>query len=110
MAAKPKPRVKVPRKVARGEVFQVKSLISHRMESGQRKDKKTGKKIPKKIINRFIARFNGREVFSADWYPAISANPYMAFYLRATESGTLELVWFDDDGSEYRKSSKIQVT
>ena len=51
-----KPRVKVPSKVAKGEVFEVKSLISHTMESGQRKDRKTGETIPRMIINRFVAR------------------------------------------------------
>lgn len=107
--AKPKPRVKVPRNIKAGDVIQVKSLISHKMESGQRKDKKTGQKIPRQIINKFVATFDGTEVFSADWYPAISANPYMAFYMRADKSGELELTWTDDDGSTYSKKTAITV-
>ena len=106
--AKPKPRVKVPKHAKAGDVIEVKSLISHKMESGQRKDK-AGKKIPRQIINKFVATFGGAEVFSADWYPAISANPYMAFYMRVEKSGDLELTWTDDDGSTYTKKTAITV-
>jgi sulfur-oxidizing protein SoxZ len=108
--AKIKPRVKVPKTVKRGEIFEIKSLISHKMETGQRKDKKTGDKIPRKIINSFRCTYNGETVFSADWHPAISANPYMAFHTVATESGTLEFLWVDDDGTEYTKTAKLKVT
>ncbi len=105
-----KARMKVPKKVRKGEPFQVKSLISHKMESGQRKDKKTGKPIPRMIINKFTARYNGTEVFSADWAPAISANPYMAFYVRADASGELELAWTDDQGKTVTKTAQVTVT
>lgn len=108
--AKAKARVKAPKSVAKGEIFQVKTLISHKMESGQRKDKKTGDKIPRLILNKFVCRYNGEEVFTCDWAPAISANPYTAFYLRAKESGTLDFTWTDDNGETFEKSSKIKVT
>ncbi len=104
----PKPRVKVPKTAKKGDVIQIKTLIAHKMESGQRKDKK-GAVIPRKIINKFEAKYNGEVVFSADWHPAISANPYMAFHTVATESGTLEFIWTDDDGSVYTKTAKITV-
>ena len=99
--AKPKPRVKLPKTAAKGEVIQIKTLISHTMESGQRKDRKTGEKIPRKIINKFVCTFNGKEVFSADWHGAISANPYMSFYTMATESGEFEFTWTDDSGAVF---------
>ena len=105
-----KPRVKVPKKVAKGEVFEVKTLISHVMESGQRKDRSSGELIPRKIINRFIATYNGVEVFSADWHPAISANPYMSFFMKADESGTLELQWVDDEGETVSVKKDITVS
>ncbi len=105
-----KARVKVPSKVAKGEVFEVKTLISHVMESGQRKDRSTGELIPRSIINKFIARYNGVEVFSADWHPAISANPYMSFYMKAEESGTLELIWVDDEGATVSVTKDINVS
>ncbi len=106
--AKARIRIKAPKSAKKGEIIQIKTLVSHKMETGQRKDKK-GKKIPRKIINKFVAKFNGKDVFTSDWAPAISANPYLAFHMRATESGTLETSWTDDDGTVYRKSAEIKV-
>lgn len=103
-----KPRVKVPKKAEAGDIITIKTLISHKMESGQRKDKK-GEKIPRKIINRFTATFNGTEVFSADIDPAVSANPYLEFRVKVNESGTFKFLWVDDDGSEYTTEKKITV-
>ena len=107
--AKSKPRVKLPKKAKQGEIIQIKTLISHKMETGQRKDKKTGEIIPRMIINKFVCTFNGKEVFSADWHGAISANPYMSFYTVATESGELEFTWVDDLGEQYTETTPIQV-
>ncbi len=108
MATKPTPRVRVPAKAAAGEVIEIKTLISHEMESGQRKDSK-GEVIPRRIINKFTASFNGKPVFAADWHPAISANPYQAFFFKATESGEFTFIWKDDDGSEYVSKNKLAV-
>ena len=105
-----KARVKVPKKVKKGEIFQVKTLVSHKMETGRRKDKKTGEPIPRMIINKFVCAFNGKEVFSSDWHPAVSANPYMSFYLKATESGKLDMTWTEDNGKTTTKSAKVNVT
>ena len=104
-----KPRVKVPKKAEAGEIITIKTLISHSMESGQRKDRETGETIPRKIINKFTCSFNGQEVFTADLDPAVSSNPYIEFSARVTESGTFKFVWFDDDGSEYTTEKKISV-
>ncbi len=104
-----KPRVKVPKTAAKGEVIEIKTLISHTMESGLRKDRKTGELIPRQIINKFVCSFNGKEVFAADFHPAVSANPYMSFYTRVEESGTFEFTWIDDDGSTYSKTAEIAV-
>ena len=62
MATQPTPRVRVPAQAKPGELFEIKTLISHEMESGQRKDA-AGKIVPRKIINKFIAEFNGKTVF-----------------------------------------------
>ena len=104
----PTPRVRMPATAKAGEVIEVKTLISHEMESGQRKDA-SGNTIPRKIIKSFRATFNGKEVFRADWQPAISANPYQAFFVRVPESGTFEFVWTDDDGSVYKAEQKVTV-
>ena len=106
--ARVKPRVKVPRKADAGEVVTIKTLISHPMESGQRKDS-DGNPIPRQIINKFTARFNGQEVISADLEPAVSANPYFEFQLKVPETGTLSFEWVDDDGSVYTEEKTITV-
>lgn len=69
-----KPRIKLPKEAKKGEIIQIKTLVSHLMESGQRKDAQ-GKPIARKIINKFTCEFNGRPVFSCALEPAISANP-----------------------------------
>lgn len=103
-----KPRVKVPKTAKAGEVITIKTLISHKMETGLRKDKQ-GKPIPRRIINKFSAAFNGTEVFSADIHPAISANPYFEFQAKLSESGIFKFSWTDDDGSVYESEAKITV-
>lgn len=106
--AKVKPRVKVPKKADKGEVITIKTLISHPMESGQRKDKK-GNPIPRKIINKFTCEFEGMTVFSTDIEPSVSANPYLQFSAKVENSGTFKFTWVDDDGSVYTDEKKITV-
>ena len=108
MATAPTPRVRVPPTAKPGEMIEIKTLISHEMESGQRKDA-AGAVIPRKIINKFTAAFNGKTVFEADWNPSISANPYQSFFYKAAESGDFTFTWKDDDGSEYKATNKLTV-
>ena len=78
-----KPRIKLDKKEAKkGDIIEVKALVSHVMETGQRKDR-DGKVIPRKILNKFTCTVNGKEVFSADFEPAVSANPYIQFKFKA---------------------------
>ncbi len=107
--AKVKPRVKVPKKAEVGEVITIKTLISHPMESGQRKDKKTGELIPRKIINNFVASFEGQEVVNVNIDPAVSANPYFQFDMKFPGAGTMKFTWTDDDGSVYETEKTIKV-
>ncbi len=74
MAEGVKPRVKVPKSADAGEAITIKTLISHQMESGQRKDG-DGNPIPRSIINRFTCEFNGESVIDVKLEPAISTNP-----------------------------------
>jgi sulfur-oxidizing protein SoxZ len=104
-----KPRIKLPKSAAKGELLDIKTLITHPMESGQRKDE-AGQPIPRKIINKFVASFNGKEVFRADLYPSMAANPYIVFYLKMAESGKFQFAWTDDDGSVYTDEKDITVT
>lgn len=107
--AKVKPRVKVPKKAKAGETITIKSLISHPMETGQRKDKKTGDLIPRRIINKFQVTFNGEDVITVDIDPAVSANPYFQFDMVVPEAGTVRFEWTDDDGTVYDLEKKIAI-
>ena len=104
----PTPRVQVPSVAAKGEVFQVKALISHQMETGLRRDPQ-GDVIPRKIINRFACRYSDIVVFDVDLHEAVAANPYIEFYLRATESGHLDFVWEEDGGGVYSLAHHLMV-
>ena len=105
----PLPRVQVPETVRKGDVFQVKAIIRHRMETGLRHDGE-GKVIPRKIISKFICRYNRVEVFVVDLHEAVAANPYFEFYLLATESGRLDFVWQEDGGAGYFLACQLTVT
>jgi sulfur-oxidizing protein SoxZ len=106
--SKPTPKVRMPSQAKAGEIIEIKTLIAHEMESGQRKDA-SGKVIPRKIINRFVASFNEKPVFEAEWFPSVSSNPYQSFFFKAAESGEFTFTWKDDDGSEYVTKNKLAV-
>jgi len=109
MATAVKPRIKLDRKeVKAGDIVEVKALVSHVMETGQRKDPQ-GNTIPRKILNKFTCTVAGKQVFAADFEPAISANPYIQFKFKATESGPVVLTWTDDDGSTIVGEETIKV-
>ena len=104
-----KPRIKVPKSASAGEVITIKTLISHEMESGQRKDK-DGNAIPRQIINKFTCAFNGATVFECDLDPAISANPYFEFTAKVSEAGTFKFTWQDDNGETYEAEEQIAIS
>ncbi|MBL6933425.1 MAG: thiosulfate oxidation carrier complex protein SoxZ [Rhodospirillales bacterium] len=103
------PRVRVPKKVKQGDVFEVKTLVTHPMETGLRNDKETGQKIPRDIINKVNVTYNGKEVMKAIWHPAMSANPYSAFFVVADQSGPMTFTWIDDNAEIYTKEVMINV-
>ena len=108
MAENVTPRVRVPKTAKAGEAVTIKSLISHLMESGQRRDK-DGNLVPRSIINRFTADFNGKNVIDVTIEPAVSTNPYFEFQATVPESGAFAFTWYDDDGSVYEESVEIKV-
>ncbi len=109
MASGVKPRVKVPKTAKAGDTITIKTLINHKMESGQRKDG-DGNIIPRSIINRFTADFNGQNVIDVTLEPAISTNPYFQFDANVPETGEFKFTWYDDDGSVYETAKKISVS
>ena len=100
--------INVPPKAKRGQVIEIKTLISHVMETGYRHDN-MGKPIPRDIITQLTCSYNGEEIFRADLYPAIAANPFVTFYTVATESGTIAFEWTGDNGFHETASAKITV-
>jgi len=104
----PTPRIVVPSSARKGEVFTVKSIISHQMETGLRKTE-GGETIPRKIIHKFTCTYGGTVVFGVDLHEAMSANPFIEFSLVATESGRLEFIWEEDGGGVYSVSHELLV-
>ena len=105
----PQPRIVVPATAGKGEAFPVKTIISHEMETGLRFDE-NGAVIPRKIINKLVCTYDGTVVFSVDLHEAVSANPYVEFFLMATESGRLEFTWEEDGGGIYSLSHDLVVS
>ena len=101
-------RINVPKTVQRGEVIEIRTLISHPMETGYRRDY-LGKTLPRDIITEFKCTYNGAEVCRAVFHPAISANPYLAFPVRISESGTLQFIWTGDNGFTHSESAPVSV-
>ncbi len=100
--------INFPSRAKRGEIIEIKTLIQHPMETGYRLDSQ-GAVIPRDIISRFTCVYNGDEVFRAELFPAISANPFIAFSTVATESGELVFSWIDDDGQIQSEIRQIKV-
>jgi sulfur-oxidizing protein SoxZ len=100
--------VNVPGTAKRGEVIEIKTLVSHPMETGYRRTQ-VGAPIPRDIIRLFVCTYNGTEVFRAELHPAIAANPFIVFSTVATESGTLAFQWTGDNGFSATESADITV-
>ena len=100
--------INVPPKAKRGQIIEIKVLISHPMETGYRRNN-VGEVIPRDIINKLVCTYNGEEVFRADLFPAIAANPFISFFTVATESGVIALSWTDDQGGNETRLANIAV-
>ena len=101
--------VNVPKAVKRGEPIEVKLLISHPMESGQRRDE-AGRVVPRQIIHDFRCTYNGVEVIRLALNPAIAANPFLSFAAVADRSGPLVFTWSDDAGATQTETAAVEVT
>ena len=101
-------RIQVPDELKHGEVFEVRLLIRHPMETGFRYNN-VGKSIPKNVIHLITCRYNGVEVFRAETSSGIAANPYLSFFAVAEASGELEFVWTDDAGVTETERVPIHV-
>lgn len=100
--------INVPKKAKRGDVIEIKTLMSHVMETGYRRTA-SGEVIPRDIITSFACRYNGEEIFRADLFPATAANPFLSFFTIATESGKFDFEWIGDNGFSESASATITV-
>ena len=101
--------ITLPPSAAQGSLIEVRCLIAHPMETGYRRDA-DGRLLPRNILRHFECRFEGELVFAAELYPAIAANPYLAFPLRADASGTLQFRWRGDDGFDQTETARLNVS
>ena len=102
-------RLKYKKIVKAGENVKIKTLAEHEMETGVRRDNLTGVIYPRLIIQSVIAKYNGKIVFKANWFSGVSANPYLAFYITAKESGLIEIEWKDDHATTSYKRGYLKV-
>ncbi len=94
---------------AQGAEAEVKALITHPMETGQRKDKKTGQAIPAHFIQELVCKHNGAQVMSAQWGAAVSKNPYVSFVIAGAKAGdAIEMSWVDNKGEKDSASAKVE--
>ena len=101
--------IAMPARAKKGEIIEIRAIAQHDMETGFRYSE-AGKVIPRDIIRRFGCTYNDVEVFRADFYPGMGANPLVTFTTIATETATLEFKWVGDDGYESINQSHLQVT
>ena len=104
----PSALINVPPKAKRGDVIEIKTRMSHIMETGDR-HMAPEEVVPRDIITSFTCRYNGTEIFRADLFPAIAANPYLSFFTIARESGKIEFEWIGDNGYASTASASITV-
>ena len=94
---------------AKDDVATVKALISHPMETGQRKDKKTGKLVPAHFIQEVVCEHKGNKIMTANWGPAISKNPYLSFRFTGAAAGdTVTLSWVDNKGEKDSSEATVK--
>lgn len=101
--------VSVPKTAQRGDIVDIRAMIAHPMETGYRMGP-NGVAIPRRIITRLTCTYGGDEVFAAEFFPAVSANPFVSFSLVAVASGTVGFTWTDETGATMTASAEIVVS
>ena len=100
--------IKVRAKLKDG-VVEVKALMTHPMETGTRKDTKTGEKIPAHFIQEVICKHGETTVMTAQWSGGVSKNPYLAFQFKGGAKGdTVSLSWVDNKGESDSAEAEIK--
>lgn len=102
-------RISIPNRARVGEVIEIKTLITHPMESGFRRNS-VGQQIPRDILTHFSCAFNDKIIFEATLQPGIAANPYLTFHHRVTTSGRYTLKWTDQHGETTIHTRELSAT
>ncbi|MFM2443126.1 MAG: thiosulfate oxidation carrier complex protein SoxZ [Pseudomonadota bacterium] len=100
--------INIPKGARRGDIIEIKTLLSHPMETGFRTGM-DGQLVPRDIIEKFVCTYNGEVVFSADLHPSVTANPFISFTTVAMESGALVFAWTDNHGKTQVQTARIDV-
>lgn len=103
-----KPRIRLPRSAKVGEIAEIKTLVSHVMETGLRKDA-NGDLIPRMIINRFTCEYGGDTVIDMQLHGSVSANPYVEFDLLVSDATDVVFTWYEDGGAVYTEKQQLSV-
>lgn len=101
-------RLTLPERLRAGEDFEVRLLLQHPMETGQRVDGE-GRRLPRDIVTEVEALLDGQRVWRAQLQPAVAANPYLAFWLRVERAGVLEIFWRGDRAFEHRQRAVLTL-
>jgi sulfur-oxidizing protein SoxZ len=93
-----------------GDKVDVRILMSHEMETGQRKDAK-GALIPAHFIQNVTATHNGKTVLAAEWGPAVAKNPFLAFKFAGGKPGEkIVVTWIDNKGDKRTDEAVISAS
>ena len=103
-----KPRIRVPATAKVGDVIEIKTLVQHVMETGNRKDA-AGQSIPRNIVKSLVVTFASVTIFRAEFGPGISSNPFVAFHMRVPGPGEFVFTWEDDAGQKTVERSPLFV-
>jgi len=99
--------IKLRAKEANG-VVTVKALITHPMETGARKDQKTGELVPAEFIQEVTCEHNGKVNMTSQWSGAISKNPYFSYEFAGVKGDKVKLSWVDNKGASDSAEAAVE--
>lgn len=102
-------RIRLPDRIARGDIITVNSIVSHPMDTGFFRTK-DGDPIPAYFISEVVITYGGDEVARFEWTSGISRDPVVSFTLRADREAPLAITWKDNKGGVYSQSANVTFT
>jgi sulfur-oxidizing protein SoxZ len=99
-------RIRVPDRIARGDIILINSIISHPMDTGFFRSA-DGQPIPAYFIKQVVITYGDQEVARFEWTSGISRDPVVTFTLKADREAPLTMVWTDNKGGVFTRSANI---